>query len=1445
MAYSYGGQIKLDQSIEFLNKTPLDIRAVVPTVADLTAMPSPFIGLLTYVQELNRVFVCKEVKEDGTSLWTKLASDSGIPIYTAEMLENLDEQPEQYIHIKSDGDLGGSVTDKTFKTTINGDYADILFSALRALQTEVHKLKNSFIYGINSYNETDTALSAMQQQYTTDVDDEPLWAIDPADLTEVYELFELGQLQDPADVIASDGVFILTKPGVIADLEELGPEDAKLVMYFDTSKPDIAIQLTNTDSDVLNIARLGLPFAKKYHIMVVISRQVKEIGDNFIWVSVDNAETGWKLKEGYVKLKDHSMSQVKTTYPELLNISNITFGPMTIHKCLIYTKYQDFSNAVMPSKPSEDDYKFKAAHITIRSVKNHDVLTKIQAQIQNNELVYVEEETGAKRKSGLYIKNNGRIIALGGNTSSTITPGGDDTMDQSELISYLKEMGIVYEENGGLELNNIKGLTFIHEETGKAFDVGIDAYGELHSSEIVHNTLESRFKALGNTAPVLKDGDTAKEYTRGFVGKLGLAEYQKTNSSITPAMDIRLYADRVKIGAFYAPRSTNKVFGCSHAYVELENTGQYDFNLEGCYLHFTYPHEGAYRVLHLKLKGVIPAGGTFLIRGKKYAEFTDQNTFIKVKTFDQEWYLEDKTLVDFTYIKGQGYGFALTYGEADLAYNTALIRTQDNVTDLSDSTPKTALHKSYYIDSVYFSKPILNTSGIGYWTNSANSMNLNINKKDCDGDVIFKNSFMLDPAKQAYQSLHPKDSSRLRNANVADYYYIPLENEYLSFPKSSGRYKVANFTPKASFEHKNVCTDKSKLDPNKPNMVTCSFGINTATTRCFNWISTGLFDEYIWVKEQSASWDTASCFQSYTAVVEGESSAAQADSKWKRVVFPASIVNPVYARITSRFPADNSQFTSHKCVLTALTGENRTTKTVYEYRVGRKLKNGQPDPEHCSDVCQFTMYPKSWNPRLWHTSDQQGFHWVEYQVWAASAGHILKSIESCASEQIVPVLINTGDMTQSGARINEWIDYYEAGKDLFKKYEQMNVVGNNDLCGTVPTDLGTGDDSGKSNSYYFHLFYCYEVDPTIPPVINNKVVPSLYYFDFANFRILMVNSELTPINASQWFGLTFNGKTVNPYTGWILSGNKYQDTEEFKKANYYDGFTTVYTMIYKMMNTTKQIIPVCHEMPFTVITQDNIASSTKDKSRSLSGSSLVGSHMNQISSEDMIAQCWFSRLCEYKGIKLVLGGHKHTYAVTHPLREYYKYNGTKDSRIDGPMAMTETLRNDNVEFSWDNINHSKLPLMTTNKGTSTSSTIFYPYTYVDAFKSNSAVNHTHGVVYFMLQSTGFKLFSNKELPSVDQKFSQFIPKSEGATKASGDQRSPMYAIINLTPTSYSIKLLKLLNIQRAPTALFTPLDHGTAPIVPQYLRPGTASDGADAQLYGIWDNADHTLMTIS
>ena len=146
-----------------------------------------------------------------------------------------------------------------------------------------------------------------------------------------------------------------------------------------------------------------------------------------------------------------------------------------------------------------------------------------------------------------------------------------------------------------------------------------------------------------------------------------------------------------------------------------------------------------------------------------------------------------------------------------------------------------------------------------------------------------------------------------------------------------------------------------------------------------------------------------------------------------------------------------------------------------------------------------------------------------------SNGHVYVTQEK---DNIMPIIINTGDAVQSGARVNEWLDYYSAGDYLFSHYEQNNIVGNNDLCDINVNELGTGNDTGKSNSYFFHIFNCYEIPiDEYKPIINNVYMPSLYYIDIVNnnknVRILFINSEITKTCCGKWFNLKNNGKEIN------------------------------------------------------------------------------------------------------------------------------------------------------------------------------------------------------------------------------------------------------------------------------------------------------------------------------
>jgi hypothetical protein len=84
--------------------------------------------------------------------------------------------------------------------------------------------------------------------------------------------------------------------------------------------------------------------------------------------------------------------------------------------------------------------------------------------------------------------------------------------------------------------------------------------------------------------------------------------------------------------------------------------------------------------------------------------------------------------------------------------------------------------------------------------------------------------------------------------------------------------------------------------------------------------------------------------------------------------------NAVYARIVSTFPGCEVNFTSHKCIIDLTETAADKGKTEYTYVVGRKKSDGTPDFEHCSEEQTFTLYPESYVPRIYQTSDQQGFH---------------------------------------------------------------------------------------------------------------------------------------------------------------------------------------------------------------------------------------------------------------------------------------------------------------------------------------------------------------------------------------------------------------------------------------------------------------------------------------
>lgn len=1210
-------------------------------------------------------------------------SQSGIPIYGSEELEKYGVPADgKYVFIPSESDLSGEIETNTLTTSINGSYLDILFNTIRQLQTEVAKIRNTFRYGLYSYTGTDTAMSGIVSEIP-EPDDEPLWAVDP-DMLSLITGADVSISEDVNNLEPINGLLFTENKFVIGentvkwfDKDDLvkNTNDPKIFIYFTVShlniklileeitenseKSELEIDLSSLSSDLVDL--------EKYRVLVILSRKTgedKKEGKNYLWISISNPETNIVLKEGYLKISNKELYSSLQEIDKEYTVKNIDLINLNLYQLEFYSKYQEFTQEVIPGLPSDQDYMYRVAHLTIRSVSNKDELESIKELLPDNELIYEEVE------KKLYIKSNGNLIAIVGSGGSN---GGNNNnnsnMTPQQLIEELKKLGIVYTDENGLQLNSIADVTFVHQATGKQFKFEVDAEGELRSSELpkTDELLVSRINALKKTSGEI----STDQHIRGFVSKLHYGETKPSTLNMNTTSDVKINSDRVKIGAVYMPLTTDTVFGCSHAFIELENTSDKDFPLNGCYLHYIHPNKENSAVTdieHLELEGVLHAGSTFLIRGKQYSDpKINSDTYIDVDDFDMEWYI-GQDLIDLSVdtSSGKPYGFALTYGNNENIgnENSAVVEIRPetvlsyNNSDTSTVKKASRVYVWYYIDSLPVNSHYDSTNklwGQNTVTPSSNS--------------IIKNTFELDPAKQAFQALNTYDSSRERLAKVGtDIQVLKLDKEVISFPHSEEEYPINRYTPRSSKYKKNVCTDKTQFNLDKPNAVTCAFGIDVHKTRCFNWVSGGEFDEYIWVREvNTGGW---SRFESYKTIT---STTSQNTDKYpSRKEFSKDVNNTIYARLVGNFPGCNIHYTSHKCILDIVKDPVSAPKT-YEYIVGRPNKHGEPDTQHCSDIQYFTLYPKSYKPKIYLTTDQQGFHWIEYQAWAAAANYIAEKIEDeCNNEnQIFPVLLNAGDMTQNGTRVNEWLDYFNGGKPLLNHLEHMAVVGNNDLCGPNPEVLGTGDDSGKSNSYYFHVFFCYEIDSTgtIPaPICNGKYIPSLYYFDTENYRFIMANSEITFATCKSWYGLDRStidySRVSNIYTGHIVkevAGDTLSGINKFDNS-----FTSIYTMMWKMLSSKggKKPIITCHEMPFTVITYDCISSSTANTSRSVSGTSLVGCHMNQLNTLDNSSMYWFSRLCEFFNVRLVLGGHKHTYAATLPVREYYSYTNIVEFTIE-------------------------------------------------------------------------------------------------------------------------------------------------------------------------------------
>ena len=775
-----------------------------------------------------------------------------------------------------------------------------------------------------------------------------------------------------------------------------------------------------------------------------------------------------------------------------------------------------------------------------------------------------------------------------------------------------------------------------------------------------------------------------------------------------------LYLQKLYINSLYCGGITSDEYSynpCSHNFVELSNLTGKDVSLNG--LSLQYGTEGGNWEV-LPLWGNIKAGSTFLIRGAQCSVMNTNTTRIKVETYDMEWYASDGNLIKFDNKKAK---FFLTWGTSP-----------SSVANPYNNTTSPIRVSKGYIDLVGLQ--ILNAGDADKVDAAENTAYGYLDSK-----YLFTKYYTMDNVKQATKALSARN-----NAN--DMYFVNLEANIIP--------RVDSYTPRASFENKNIFFNKTLLDHTKPNKVTMTLGRkacytfnesnepNDDASRCFNWVSVGYYDEYLWYRAYRSD-------GSYTNWTKVESFKNETG------------VRKYYNRIRA-ITTDGTPFTTHKVILTNL-GEQYDTHTrdkniYYEYYVGR-------DETYKSDIRRFVVMSENAGSEVLNfvqTSDQQGFNWDEYNVWRITAGQIKKDFNRYENSNISVCyfMINTGDMTQNGNRINEWLDY-EAGREPLYDIAEMVTVGNNDLTPANVYVLGDGGDDSKINATNIRFFYCYEMDEDNPPVftVEDKeiFVESLYSFDVGHNHFLCVNSEISANTERDVYGLTTTGIMYDLIRQWC----------ERDDAN---------------ATNAKAKIAYCHEMPFTIITQNLINSFywNNEENTSVERS---GSRLNFNTTK--ANAYWFSKFLQTHNYRLCLGGHKHTYSCSYPILENENSSMKPIIQVTADVLKkdfnsdelyTETaegaLKGQSFPKSWEN------------------NTNFDMLKHLCTFQ---LVEEITAPVYLMCQASGYKHTSNKELPSPNIPWLRyFFPASitinsrdDVTAKVNAGQRYPFYIKYFLKP----------------------------------------------------------------
>jgi len=829
----------------------------------------------------------------------------------------------------------------------------------------------------------------------------------------------------------------------------------------------------------------------------------------------------------------------------------------------------------------------------------------------------------------------------------------------------------------------------------------------------------------------------------------------------------------------------------SHNFVEIYNSSlTKDYNLSGAFLLYTdcstWSGKNGYVWNVLQLQGTVKAGSTFTVRGARSNR--DDACFIKVDKYDQEWYDDNGKLIEFNVNRG---GFYLVNGMT--VDNVRVLPTvlREAILNKTFKTFSSSTLSEGYIDGFGFRN--LNTMSnipceISPLDISPASVTSETDPNRVTADqCIFTKNFILDPSKQALKAYTSKDTTSLWTFIKIDKQTEKLGNsEQYYWPDS---YKKSYTPGSVDTKHDFYNYGRTKFDPKQPNVINVTFGkqatatvtydevtenegityysitndtalrneaavknhafnsafskvttssaavytdhikyakhtANEDASRCFNWVSVGNFDEYVeYRKKGEEAW-----IRQYSIIPKD---ANDADSM---VAGQDAPFIEFYKRFSWPAGYDNVWVTTHKRIIRNLTAG------IYEYRIGR-----DNDVTYLSPTKEFLVKDDTQvtDFRFVQVTDQQGFNWAEYQAWKRACYMIDKNRkegitrdnELIESAKEFDFSVNTGDIGQSGNRVSEFIDYFQARSPISDTPE-MFTIGNNDLCSRNPTKFGDGNDfTSKYNHINVRKYYTFELDPLnvdsqgksnyiIPSIelpmdtqglsfktFTNIPIDSVYSFNYGKYHFISLNSEYTKATVSVYNKIVYNDKTIEEVSvarlvnsinarleNWLkqdlllwkpesypsttdanymygkkyywyrdeygnvsanrmelISGKNYIAGTDYEHPAYgadeigktyvkkevgsdeYKEFSVSSSeiLVHEPSDCSKCLVYM-HEIPYTIVTDKFIGGAMGREGSKLNTNNTMGTYR-------------FSRLFNRYGIRIIFGGHKHTFSMSRPV----------------------------------------------------------------------------------------------------------------------------------------------------------------------------------------------------